>query len=235
MNESPDSRRLWLAILPALLIPGLAAFAYFDWLGGHPLAQAVYAGAKVFILVWPVLATLLIIRQPIRPRLRPLSRHLRAVPLGLLIGLPIAALMWIWMQVPLLADVVHAGADGVNQKVSDLGFLDHFIPFAIYVTLFHSLLEEYYWRWFVYGKLRGVVSLPAAHLIAGVAFALHHIAVTMQFFPIGWALFFSLSVGVGGVFWSLLYQKQGTLAGAWASHAVVDAALMVLGWHLLNG
>jgi membrane protease YdiL (CAAX protease family) len=217
-----------------MLIPGLGAMAYFDWLGDHPLAQPTYAATKVFILLWPILATLLILKRPIRLGLKPISHHLKAIPLGLAIGLPIAGLMWLWMQVPFLAEVVQGGADGVQKKVTDLGFLDHFIPFALYVTLFHSLLEEYFWRWFVYGNLRKVISRPAAHLIAGIAFTLHHIAVTIQFFPIGWALFFSFSVGVGGIFWSRLYQKQKTLVGAWASHAVVDAALMILGWHLLQ-
>jgi len=55
----------------------------------------------------------------------------------------------------------------------------------------------------------------------------------MQFFDLFWALFFSACVGIGGALWSLLYQRQGTLVGAWASHATVDAALMILGYSLI--
>ena len=217
-----------------MLVPALAALAYFDWLDDHPAAQSAYAAAKLFILGWPILATLCILRKPLRPPLRPVSRHLRALPAGLLVGLPIAALMALWMAIPPLAEVVIGGAEEVKDKVEDLGFLDHFIPFALYVTFIHSLLEEYYWRWFVYGNLRHCLPRPTAHVLAGIGFSLHHIAVTAQFFPLPWALFFSASVGLGGIFWSLLYQRQGTLAGAWVSHAVVDAALMILGWYLLN-
>ena len=184
-------------------------------------------------LAWPLLASLLILRHKPRPRIGPLGPHLRAIPLGLAVGLPVAGLMALWMMTP-LAGVVEAGAVGVRAKVISLGFLEAFVPFAIYVTFVHSLLEEYYWRWFIYGNLRDLMSRPAAHALAAFGFTWHHVVITAQFFPLPWALFFSACVGIGGWWWSLLYERQRTLAGAWASHAVIDAALMVLGWHLLR-
>ncbi len=232
MSTVPKGR-IWLALGVALVVPSLSAMAYFVWLKDAASAQPTYAATKVFLLAWPLLATLLLFRRPLRPAPAPLERHLRAVPLGLAIGLPIAGVMALWMATP-LATVIDAGAVAVREKVIALGFLESFIPFALYVTFVHSLLEEYYWRWFVYGNLRDLVPRPAAHAIAAVGFSLHHIVVTAQFFPLGWALFFSACVGVGGLIWSVLYQRQGTLAGAWASHAVVDAALMILGYHLLT-
>ena len=223
MNASPSSGRLWLALIPAMLVPGLGAVAYFDWLGDHPLAQPAYASAKIFILAWPILATLLILRRPIRLDLKPISRHLKAIPLGLAIGIPIALLMWGWMQIPFLAEVVQGGADGVKKKVTDLGFLDHFIPFALYVTLFHSLLEEYYWRWFVYGNLRDVLPKWTAHIVAGAAFTLHHIAVTLQFFPVGWALFFSFTFISQCLLILSISCRHGGRGATWPGCLVVES------------
>lgn len=229
----PHRGRAWFALIIALAVPALSAWVYFDVLGEASFAKSGYAVTKIFLLAWPLLATIYLLKRPVRPQIRPLKRHLRAVPLGIAIGLPIVGLLALWMATP-LATVVEAGATGVRHKVTTLGFLDGFVFFAIYVTLIHSLLEEYYWRWFVYGNLRELLPRPAAHAIAAVGFSLHHIVVTAQFFPLPWALFFSACVALGGFFWSLLYQKQGTLAGAWASHAVVDAGLMILGYHLLT-
>ena len=226
-------RRTWLVLLPAILIPALAALFYFVWLKDSEAAQPVYGGAKLFILVWPVAATLFILQRPLGGKLRPMALHLRAIPLGLLIGLGIAALIAALMATP-LGHLVKSATGPMEEKVNSLGIQEHFILFAVCLSLFHSLLEEYYWRWFVYGNLRTVISRPAAHAIAAVGFSLHHIVVTSQFFPLHWALVFSAAVGIGGFFWSWLYQRQGTLAGAWASHAVVDAALMTVAYTMLQ-
>ena len=42
------------------------------------------------------------------------------------------------------------------------------------------------------------------------------------------------SVGFGGVAWSLLYQHQRTLSGAWLCHAIVDMGIMAIGFRLLS-
>ncbi len=231
---TPPRRLLWAVTLPALFVPGVAALLYFVVLAGSPVAPPAYGAAKLFILAWPLAATVLLLQRRVRPRLRPVARHLRALPLGAATGLAVAGIMAAWMAVPGLAGIVEAGAPGVRRKVEDLGILGHYAAFAVWVSVLHSALEEYYWRWFVFGNLRQLLPLPAAHLVAGGAFTLHHIVVTAQFFPLPWALFFSACVGVGGVIWSVLYQRQGTIAGAWLSHAIIDAALMILGWHLLQ-
>jgi hypothetical protein len=41
------------------------------------------------------------------------------------------------------------------------------------------------------------------------------------------------AVGLGGIIWSLLYQRQGTLSGAWLCHAIVDMGIMAIGYKLL--
>jgi len=216
-----------------MTVPSLAALFYFVWLKDSAAAQPVYGSAKLFILLWPVIATALILQRPIRWRLRPIAAHLRAIPLGLLIGLGIAGMMAALIASP-MGNLVEAATDAIEVKVNNLGLQEQFLLFAVCLSLFHSLLEEYYWRWFVYGNLRNLVSRPAAHAMAAVGFSLHHIIVTTQFFSLHWALLFSAAVGIGGFFWSWLYQRQGTLAGAWASHAVVDATLMAVAFRLMN-
>jgi membrane protease YdiL (CAAX protease family) len=225
--------RYWAVLLPALLLPSLAAVVYFVLMKQSAFAQGLYFATKVFELIWPFVAVGLILK--IRPLFekRPLAEHLRAVPLGLGIGLVIVMMMVTWMHSP-LAWMIERGADPVKAKVAALGFENHFIPFAVFITVAHSLLEEIYWRWFAYGHLRRVVSIGQAHVIAAVAFTGHHLVVTSQFFPFGFACFLSFCVGIGGLIWSFLYQRQGTLAGAWICHLLVDAGLMWVGWILIN-
>ena len=83
--------------------------------------------------------------------------------------------------------------------MESLGFLENFILFAVFITLVHSFIEEFYWRWFVFGRLREVIPLPAAHALAAVTFTGHHVVVTLQYYPVWFALGLAGLVGVGGL------------------------------------
>ncbi len=226
--------RIWLVLLPAMSLPALAALFYFVFMSEHALARWLYAVTKVFTLIWPVISVALITRTALPTvRLRdPAHRH--AAPIGLVTGFGIAALMWALMLTP-VGDVVMTSAPKIRVKAQALGILNHYWTYALFLSLIHSLLEEYYWRWFVYGHLRRVVRKSLAHALAGASFAAHHIVVTGQYFPPGWDLLFGGLTGVGGVLWSVMYEKQGTLAGAWVCHVIVDLGILGIGHRLLFG
>jgi membrane protease YdiL (CAAX protease family) len=115
---------------------------------------------------------------------------------------------------------------------SPLGFLG----LAVFYSVVHSLLEEYYWRWFVFGWLKRYLPLAAAIVISSVGFTLHHVVILYVYFPGQFwllALPFSLAVAIGGGFWAWLCHASGSLYGPWVSHLLVDAALMAIGALLL--
>jgi len=235
MNEGRIAPwRLWTALVPAMVLPFLAALMYFVVLSGDHRARVLYAGTKVFMAFWPVFAVQWILhgRLPV-PRLLDV-RHLKALPLGLVTGAGAVLLMLGLLHGP-LGPMVAAHAAEIRAKAAEFGILDHYWLFAVTLSVLHSLLEEFYWRWFVFGKLRAVVPRPAAHLMAGAAFALHHVVVVAVFFSLGWGLVLGAMVGVGGIVWSLLYDRQGTLTGAWLSHTIVDLGIMVVGYGLIFG
>jgi membrane protease YdiL (CAAX protease family) len=98
------------------------------------------------------------------------------------------------------------------------------------------LLEEYYWRWFVFGQLRRWIPVGAAIAVSSLAFTAHHVLV-LRFYFGGFSLptgILSLAVASGGVFWAWLYQKSGSLYGPWLSHALIDAALFLIAYDLMR-
>lgn len=234
-EETPSRRRKrWLVTLPALVLPLLGCLVYFDWFSDHPAAKTVYGATKFFTLVWPAIAVFLILRPaPVREgsSTPPSSRHWRALPLGAAVGLGVTGLMAVLWHTP-VGDFVRQHGSNISGKAANLGFAEHFILMATAISLVHSLLEEYYWRWFVFGQLRRLVNRPLAHGLAGAAFAAHHVVIATQFFPGAAGWIFGLLVGIGGIFFSLLYERQQTLTGAWLAHLIVDVGLMVIG-HLL--
>src|SRR5262249_1527345 len=107
--------------------------------------------------------------------------------------------------------------------------------FAVFVTVPHSLLEEYYWRWFVFGQLRRRLTLASAIVISSLGFMAHHVIILYVFFPdhfLTAAVPFSLCVAAGGAVWAWLYERSGSIYAPWLSHLVVDAGLFVVGYDL---
>ncbi len=107
---------------------------------------------------------------------------------------------------------------------------------AVFVVAAHSWLEEYYWRWFVFGGLRQFMPLVPAMIVSSLAFMAHHVIVLYVYLPgrfLGAALPFALAIAVGGAMWAWLYERGGSLAPPWLSHLMVDAAIFAIGWDLL--
>lgn len=227
----PGRRRRWLVVIPAMILPALGALMYFVWFNESHAIKILYAGTKLFTLVWPAVAVLFVLRER-WPRLGGWARHARALPLGMVTGGLIVLAMFGLMTTP-LGQVVADSAPNIRAKAGRFGILDYYWLFAALVSTLHALLEEYYWRWFVYGQLRRLVRPVWAHGWAGVAFAAHHVVITSVYFGLGWGVPLGAAVGLGGAIWSWSYTRQGTLAGAWLSHILVDLGLFAVGSRIL--
>lgn len=225
----------WGALIPAMTLPFLASFFYFVVFTESPFAKIIYSGTKFFTLVWPLICFYFLFRKQ-RPSLHlTSSHHFKAIPLGILLGVVIVLLIFGLVQTSFGKTLLENAREPIHQKAQSFGILEHYWLFAIFLSVLHSLLEEYYWRWFVFGQLRERLKPYLAHLLAGIAFASHHIVVTTQFFPLATGIVLGASVGIGGILWSLLYEKQKTLMGAWISHLIVDFGIMAVGHYLLFG
>lgn len=110
-----------------------------------------------------------------------------------------------------------------------------FVVVGAFYSLVHSALEEYYWRWFVFGQMRRALPLPAAIAVSSIAFTLHHLVPLGYYF--GWGsplqLLFALAVAVGGAFWAWLYHGSQSLPACWLSHLIVDGALFTVGYWMV--
>ena len=126
--------------------------------------------------------------------------------------------------------------DGIHAKIKGMGVDSpaRYIALSTFYALGHSGLEEYYWRWFVFGSLKRRTSLGAAILWSSVGFMAHHVLIVAGFFgwssPLTYAL--PLFVAIGGAGWAWLYHHTGSLYGPWISHLFVDAAIFFIGFQL---
>jgi membrane protease YdiL (CAAX protease family) len=227
-------KTIWLTVLPAMILPCIASLFYFVLFSEKLFAQLLYGGTKLFTVLWPALAAFVILRNPFPVKSVDWRKHFKSLPLGMLSGTVIVAAMFALMQTP-LGHIARASADNIRHKLAGLGILEHYWLFGLFLAVVHSLVEEYYWRWFVFGRLRNLVPIFWAHILAGAAFASHHVVVTSQFFGFGWGFFVGAAVAAGGIIWSVMYSRQRTLAGPWLSHMIVDLGIEAIGHSILFG
>ena len=217
----------------ALALPTVATFVYFILLAGSPSTRVVYAASKVVQFSFPAVWVLFVQRRKMAlARPRPAG-----VAAGAILGLAVLAAMFSLYYGYLRASPVFAGAPRtIARQMADFGVesTEGFLVLAGFISLAHSLAEEYYWRWFVFGQLRESLPLAAAVAISSLGFMAHHVLVIGKFLSGygAYTWFFALCVGAGGGLWAFLYHRTGTLYGSWLSHFMVDAGLMWIGYDL---
>jgi membrane protease YdiL (CAAX protease family) len=215
-----------------MFVPLLGSLIYFVAYSGESWAQAAYALVKLYTVAWPVIATILILRERLpKPDFKS-PHHRRAILPGLLIGGAVAAAGLTLMQGP-LGETVMSHAAQIRSKVEQLGILQHYFGFALFLSFIHSAMEEFYWRWFVFGTLRRLTSLQPAAILGSLAFASHHVVILGQYFTWPIALLFGLAVAAGGYMWCLMYERQRTLVGVWVSHVILDLLIFWVGYRML--
>lgn len=231
-----DRTRGWIGSVTAIILPTLVTLLYFVILAGssESLQQGAYAVGKTLQFAFPLLWVGWICRQPLgwpRPTTSGLAG---GFGFGLLI-LVLALLLYRHVFQPW--GVFETAVAAVRLKITDLGVdsLWRYAALGVFYSLFHSLLEEYYWRWFVFGQLRQLIRLWPAILLSSAAFMAHHVILLAVYFGWSspWTYLFSLAVAVGGVFWAWLYHRSGSLYGPWLSHMLIDAAIFLVGYELV--
>lgn len=225
-----------VAVVAAMLFPSLATWLYFVAFAGHESMQAVYSTVKVLQFTFPLIWVALIRGRWPRFAWREGAGVGQGLAFGAIIGL---SMLIGYRVITAQAGWLDAGIAEVQAKVSEMGLATpgRFVLLALFYSLIHSLLEEYYWRWFVFGELRRFAGNRVAIGLSSLGFMAHHVIVLGLYFREAWwlTLLGSLAVAVGGAFWAWLYRRSGTLWGPWFSHALIDAAIMAVGYQMLWG
>lgn len=226
-----DSRRR--ALLALLLIapaPTLGVVLAI-FVAPGPVGRAAWIAAKVVLYGLPAFWWLAVERR--RISLSPLRRGGLATGAGL--GLAISALiLGIWF----LFGERWVEGDHLREVAETNGFekLPGYLLIGAWVVFVNSLLEEYAFRWFVFTRCRTLVPAVAAVFLSATIFTVHHVFLLAGYgvaAPL--AIFASAGVFLGGLTWSWCYHRFESIWPGYLSHAIVDVAILWIGWQLISG
>lgn len=237
MERKPPTYLSLVLVSLGLVLPTLVTWVYFLALDGaqREYQQAAFVIGKSIQFGLPLVALWLL-----GGRAWPKAIHARGLIAGGLFGLAVGgAMVAVYFLAFKPAGTLAPAAAAVRTKVQTLGgaSLPAFVALALFYSVVHSLLEEYYWRWFAFGRLAEMCRLPLAIGVSAVAFSSHHILVLAHYF--GWTTWMTwlsvASVATGGAVWAWLYWRTRSLLGPWLSHALVDAAIFFIGYDIMKG
>jgi membrane protease YdiL (CAAX protease family) len=231
-SRRADAAALWAAAL----FPSVATWFYFVVLSVYPSAavQVAFAAEKIVQFAFPAFWVMAVRRQPLR-----LARPSAAgVGQGLALGAAVlAGMLLLYFQWLKPAGYLAATVAPIRAKVAAYGMSTPaaFVVGGVFFSGVHSLLEEYYWRWFLFGGLRRFMPVAAAVVLSSLAFMAHHVILLAVYFG-GLSvatILFSLCVALGGAAWAWIYHRSGSLLGPWLSHLLIDAGIFVVAYDLL--
>jgi len=215
-----------------LLIPAPSVGVLFGMvlMPGSALGQGVFLFSKIWILLLPAFWFFLVEKKRVS-RCRTGNGGYRT---GLLSGLAISGFI---VSIYLLfagrlidASVIRAMASGTGLDRPAV-----YLAGAAYWVCVNSVLEEYVWRWFVVRQCQRLMRAPAAIIVSALGFMLHHVLAMQVYFS--WPVTSACGAGIlfGGLLWSWMFIRYGTIWPGWVSHALVDAAVFGIGYVLIFG
>jgi membrane protease YdiL (CAAX protease family) len=241
MGHAVERRSLtpaaWGGLVFAMTFPTVIALLYFVVLTGTGYEKTVYRYGKIIQFTFPLVFVLVADRalpRPQRPRFDGLA-------VGLGFGVVVAAAMfglyYGWLVESSAMVETPAMVRAKLHEAFEISTPAAYFGLTAFIVVAHSLMEEYYWRWFVFRRLRDGLSFGPAALLSSLAFMAHHVVIMCVYFPgYFWTAAVPLSLGIaaGGMVWAWLYERTDSIWSPWLSHAIVDAAIFVIGWNLVQ-
>ncbi len=214
----------------APLALGLLCCAAMLWVDGvwQP-GYAVKSAVKILLFLG---LPLLVMARTGKPRLKQLFRFEKGVlrP-ALMLGLGLYALI-LGGYFVLRNWVDFSGIAGNLSQTAGVT-AENFLYVSLYISFVNSLLEEFFFRGFVFYGLRdGSGALPAGAFSA-LSFSLYHTAMMAGWFPLPLFLLALAGLAAGGVLFLLLNRKSGTLYHSWFVHMFANFAINTVGFLLL--
>jgi membrane protease YdiL (CAAX protease family) len=219
-----------------MVFPSLVTWAYFVSGGDSSTGwqKLAYVVGKPIQFGFPIIWVWVVLKEPLRTG----RVSAQGVWLGVAFGAAVigAGLLLFNLVLRDLRIFDNAG-DLIRAKITgfEIDSTAEYAALALFYAVFHSLLEEYYWRWFVFRQLRQLSPLWPAVLGSALAFTAHHVIVLNQYFQgVPWLVaLFSASVAIGGAVWAWLYERANSLVAPWLSHMLIDAGIFWIGYELL--
>lgn len=103
------------------------------------------------------------------------------------------------------------------------------IMVGLYVIFINSLIEEFFFRGFVFLRLYELGYKKMAYIFSSILFGIYHIGIFQTWFSEQITLIALAGLIGSGVLFGYLNSKRLDILNSWIAHALADVAIMVIG------
>jgi len=227
---SANSRNALFALLLLVSAQSIATTAFFWWpdtAAGKAVIIACRLGVVLLPAVW--------LKFVDRGQWSWSPPKLGGFRTAAILGLAIATAIFFAAAIASHLGAIHPEKIAARAARTGLNHFGIYLAGALYWITFNSLTEEYVWRWFVFRKFEVLLGGKWAVPAAALAFTAHHVIVLAAQFNWPISVLGSVGVFIGGAAWNWLYLRYRSIWPGYVSHALVDAAIFIIGYRLIFG
>ena len=156
------------------------------------------------------------------------NQIIRSLILGVCIYCFIIAAYFILRNFIDLDNIQNILNDSLNVSKSN------FIYVAIYISFINSLLEEFFFRGFLFLNLNKTMNSSLAYTISALAFSIYHVAILSNWFnPILFVVAL-VALFIGGLIFNRLNIKNENIYNSWLVHMFANFAINTIGLMMYN-
>lgn len=102
------------------------------------------------------------------------------------------------------------------------------ILLVFFLILVNPILEEFYWRRFMYDRLYPRLGSTFTILITSFFYSLYHLVVVMPIFNSPFHILAAMIVFLAGIMWGIFRSKFHTIVPSIVSHSLADLGIMLV-------
>ncbi len=209
----------------SLICCGIMALVDGVWMPGYGVKSAV----KIALFLLLPFACSLWNKEIVFRSLFKVNR--RGLLLALALGVGLAGLI---LGAYFLLSPYFDFSNIAGSLTEDAGITaDNFLFVSLYISFVNSLLEEFFFRGFVFSNLKHSANPIFAYGFSSLLFSLYHVAMMIGWFSLPLLLLVLVGLAAGGVIFNLLNEKGGTIFVSWIVHMFVNFAINTIGFMLL--
>ncbi|TCT20920.1 CAAX prenyl protease-like protein [Melghiribacillus thermohalophilus] len=106
-----------------------------------------------------------------------------------------------------------------------------YILVALYIAFGNSLLEEFYFRGFIFFKISQNGNKTFAYIYSALLFSLYHLAIFAVWFDVSLLLLALVGLFSIGLIFNYLNTKSGNFLNSWIVHIMADIAIVSIGFY----
>lgn len=107
---------------------------------------------------------------------------------------------------------------------------NNFLWIALYISFVNSLLEEFFFRGFIFLNLKKVSNRKFAYIISAFAFSIYHVAIMANWFNPAIFLLVITGLFISGIIFNYLNEKNENIYNSWIVHMMANFSINTIGF-----